>query len=100
MHDFLYNFVYNIYLSKKNLAKYYHKRLYVQYPLFLSDFKETSIFSTVFRKKKNAEISNFIKTRPKEVELFIAHGQKKEQTDERTNIYNNKIRFWQFCKRA
>ena len=35
--------------------------LHVRYPLFLSDFNETLIFSTDFR--KNAQISNFMKIR-------------------------------------
>ena len=35
--------------------------LHVKYPLLLSDFNETSIFSTVF--PKNIQISNFIKIR-------------------------------------
>jgi len=45
-------FVLNLYHSKKNLARYYHKYacLHVQYPLLLSDFIETWIFQTQFRK--------------------------------------------------
>ena len=42
--------------------------LHVQYPLWLSDFNETSIFSTVYR--KNSQISNFKKIRPVGAELF------------------------------
>ena len=37
------------------------KRLHVKYPLFLSDFNETWVFSTAFRK---TELSSFIKGRP------------------------------------
>jgi hypothetical protein len=39
----------------------------------LSDFNETSIFSTDFRKK--AQISSFIKIRPAGAKLFHADGQ-------------------------
>ena len=48
------------------------KRLYVKYPLFLSDFNETWIFWTCFRK---TQISNSIKIRPVEAELFHADGR-------------------------
>ena len=43
------------------------------YPLLLSDFNEPGIFSTGFRKKN--QISNFMKIRPVEAELFHAEGQ-------------------------
>ena len=47
--------------------------LRVKCPLFLSDFNETGIFWTDFR--KNNEISNFMKIRLLGAELFSADGQ-------------------------
>ena len=47
--------------------------LHVKYPLFLSDFNESCIFSTGFR--KNTQISNFMKIRSVEAELFHADGR-------------------------
>jgi hypothetical protein len=51
------------------------KRLYVNYSLFLSDFNETWIFWTCFRK---TQISDSIKIRPAEAELFHADGRTKK----------------------
>ena len=49
------------------------KRLHVKYPLLLSDFNETWIFSADFQ--ENAELPNFFKIRPVGAELFHADGQ-------------------------
>jgi len=42
---------------------------HVKYPLFLSDFIRTSIFSTDFQ--KNHQISNFLQTRASELNLYL-----------------------------
>jgi hypothetical protein len=55
--------------------------LHVKYPLFLSDFNDTSVFSTDFLKK--TQISNLIKIPPEGAELFCADGQ-----SEVTNFLN------------
>jgi hypothetical protein len=47
--------------------------LHVKNPLCLSDFNETRISSTDFR--KNLQKSNFIKIRPVGAELFLADGR-------------------------
>jgi len=48
--------------------------LHVGYLLFLSDFNETLIFSTDFR-KKNTQRSNFMEIRPVEARSFHVSGQ-------------------------
>jgi len=53
--------------------------LRVKYPLFLSDFNKTWIFSADFR--KNTQISNFMKIRRVGAELFRADGRTDGQTD-------------------
>jgi hypothetical protein len=63
--------------------------LHVKYPLFLSDFNETWILLTDFR--KNPQISYFMNIRPVGAELFHTDGQ----TDDEANS-----RFSQFCERA
>ena len=62
------------------------------YPLFLSIFSETWIFSKDFRKTL---ISNFIKILPVGTKLF--HADKKGWTDRH---YEANIRFSQFCENA
>jgi len=61
--------------------------LHVKYPLFLSDFNETWIFSTNFQ--KSTQITNFMKIHPVGAELFQADGQ----TDMNS-------RFSQLCERT
>ena len=51
---------------------------HVKHPLYMSEYHETSIFLTVFSKKKNPQISNFMKIRPAGAELF--------QADRRTDM--------------
>jgi hypothetical protein len=55
------------------------KRLHVKYALLFSDFYDTLILSTDFRKKK-AQILNLINIRPVGTELFRADGQPGRQT--------------------
>ena len=47
--------------------------LHANYPLFMSHFNETRVFSTDFR--KHPQISNFMIIRPVAAELFHADGQ-------------------------
>jgi hypothetical protein len=61
--------------------------LHGQYRLFLSDFNETSVFSTDFRK------IHFMKIRRVGADLFHADGW--TDGDEETNSH-----FWQFCECA
>ena len=64
---------------------------YVKYSLFLSDFNETWLFSTVFLKING--ISNFMKILPVGAKLFRANRQidRRDETDSR---------FSQFCESA
>jgi len=59
-----------------------HVSLHVKGPLFFSDFNQIRIFPTDFR-KKNSQISNFIKIRVVGAELFSAH----RRTDGRSHRY-------------
>jgi hypothetical protein len=52
--------------------------IHVEYPLFLSDFDESWIFSTYFQ--KSPQISNFMKIRPVGAELFRADERADSQT--------------------
>jgi hypothetical protein len=63
------------------------KRLHVKYPLFLSDFNESCIFSTDFRKNSNI---NFIKS----VQWELSCSMRTDGHDEP----NSSV--LQFCKRA
>jgi hypothetical protein len=47
--------------------------LHLEYPLFFSDFNETSILATDF--SKNTQISNFMKIHPVGAQSFQADGQ-------------------------
>jgi hypothetical protein len=69
-------FVRNISYFKKNAARYCHKLtcLDIKYPLFLSDFNETWIFSTGFRNKKYPS-RKFLENRPVGAELLHAGGR-------------------------
>jgi hypothetical protein len=64
--------------------------LYVNYPLFSSDFNDTWIFSTDF--SKNPQISNYKKIRQVGAELF--HAGRTDGHDEANNCFS------QFCERA
>jgi len=69
--------------------------LHVKYPLFLSHFKGTCIFSTDF--SKNTKTTNFMKIRAVGPELFHAEGRTDERTESRDEA---KGRFPQFCERT
>ena len=66
------------------------------YPLLLSEFNETWVFSTDFRKKK-AQILNFIKIPSVGAGFFHEDGQT-DMTDTQYDEANS--RFSQFCKRS
>jgi hypothetical protein len=77
------------------------KSLHVKYPLFLSDFDETWILSTDFRKE--FQIKRFIKIHPVGTKLFHADsptdGEKDRQTDRQRHDEANS-RFSQFFERT
>jgi hypothetical protein len=58
--DFLYNFYlkcFSFWEEFRELLSEMWKRLHVKYQLFMSDFNETSFFSTDFRKRKSNIVS-------------------------------------------
>ena len=88
--DFLYKFCSNIFLLEEEMSKIWSKMyigLHVKYPLHLSDFIETWIFSTDF--PKNIQISSSLKIRPVGEELF--HADRHDEPNSHIS---------QFCKRA
>jgi hypothetical protein len=68
-----------------------YKRIHEQYPLFFSDFNESWTSSTDFF--NNTQISDFIKIRPMEAEIYRADGR--TDTHDESNS-----RFPQICERA
>ena len=67
--------------------------LHLKYPLFLSDFNETRIFSTGFKKFSYIKFHENI--RPARAELLHENGQMDRRTDRHDEAT---IRFLQFCK--
>jgi len=69
--------------------------LHVKYPLFLSYFNGTWIFSAYFFFSKNTQISNFTKIRPVAAALFHADWR----TDRRTDMTKLIVAFRNLRKR-
>jgi hypothetical protein len=85
--DFLYKFLWNISFSEKNSARYDQKiisSLHLKYLLFLSDFSETWIFETDFRKV-------VMKILPVRAEFF--HAVRRTDRHDEANS-----RFSEFCE--
>ena len=79
--DFLYNFCLKYFSFLEEMSEMLSKMYitHVNYPLFLSDFNETSILSTDFR--KNIQISAFIKIHLAGAELLHADRPTDGQID-------------------
>jgi len=69
--------------------------LHIKYPLFLSDFKETGIFSVDFG--KGTELWNFPKIHTLGVKLFHADGRTDGQTDGKADMTNLIFAFCNFA---
>jgi hypothetical protein len=67
--------------------------IHVKYPLFLSDFNETRILSTDFRK---ILISHLMKIRVVGAELFHEGGRTDRQTDRQTDMTKLIVGFGNF----
>ena len=75
---------------------------HVKYPLFLSDFNETGIISTGF--KKYTHITK-LHENPSSRSGVDSYEQKDARTERRTDRHTDRHdeanrRFWQFCERA
>jgi hypothetical protein len=65
------------------------KRLHDKYQLFLSNFNDTWSFSPDFRGGGGTQVSNSIKIRPEEAEVFHADGQKDRGCDKAFRNFAN-----------
>jgi hypothetical protein len=95
--DFLYKFVWNKSYSKKNWAKCNLKKcigLHVKYPFFLSDLKETWIFSQIFEKYLNIK---FHKILPVRAEFFRVERRTNGRTDGGTGMTKLMVAFCCFA---
>ena len=72
--------------------------LHVRYPLFLSDFNETRIFSTVIRKILKHKISR--KSVHWEPNSVWVEGRTDGRTDGRIDMTQLRVAFSQFCDLA
>jgi hypothetical protein len=62
--------------------------LLAKHTLFLSDFNKTRIFSRI-SKKKNTQISHFIKIRPLGIELF--HAVRYDEANSRLSQFYERV---------
>jgi len=74
-----------------------HLGLHVKYPLFKSDFNQTSCLD---RFPKNLQISNFMKLCPMGAELLHIDGQTDRQTHRLTDMINLAVAFHNFVNMA